>query len=199
MSQNGEIVVEYISAQGERITHIRSTLVSSSIQTLKALGFLDRYLRALPKAYHEEMLAPHGPSWMAEEDAAIHYKACDDMQLADAELERLSETVAKTVGGLLMSTFTRSSRGADGDPWLSLSQTERLFSRLNQGGAVRIYRRTANEALFEVRGGRLYTIPYYELGHHALLRAAVLLFAKTAHVRTLSMAEREHKTLVSWK
>jgi hypothetical protein len=197
--QDGEVIVEYTSTQGEQITHIRNTLVSSSVQTLKALGFLERYLRVLPSAYHDEMLAPRAPGWMAVEEAAVHYKACDDMNLAQAEIDLLSETVAKSVAGLLLSTFTRSSRSLEADPWLSLSQTERLFSRLNQGGAVRVVRRAANEALFEVRGGRLYTIPYYEMGHHAMLRASVLLFAKTATTRTLAATDREHRTLLSWR
>jgi hypothetical protein len=193
-----DVVLEYRSADGERITHIRSTLVSSSSQSLKALGFLERYLGALPKNQHDAMLSPRAPGWMTEEEAAIHYTACNDMNLSEPELELLSQTVAKAIGTTLLSTFTRSSRSLEAEPWLALAQTERLFARLNQGGAVRVIRRGPNEAVFEVRGGSLYAIPYYEIGHHALLRAAVLLFSKTARARTLHTADREHRTLLSW-
>jgi hypothetical protein len=99
----------------------------------------------------------------------------------------------------LLATFTRSSRTVEAEPWLALAQTERLFSRMNRGGAVRVTRRGPNEALFEVRGGRLYAIPYYEMGHHALLRASALLFSKTAYARTLHTSDREHRTLLSWR
>jgi hypothetical protein len=198
VAQNGETVLEYKSPDGERITHVRSALISSSIQTLKALGFLERYLRALPEIHHATMLAPRAPGWTSEEEAAVHYTACNDMNLEGPELGLLADTVAKAIGVTLLATFTRSSRSVEGDPWLALAQTERLFSRLNRGGTVRISRRGGNEALFEVRGSRLYAIPYYEVGHHALLRASALLFCKTAHARTVYTADREHRTLLSW-
>jgi hypothetical protein len=197
-TKNGEIVVDYTSPDGERITHIRSTLISSSIQTVKALGFLERYLRALPAGRHDEMLAPRAPGWISEEDAAVHYTACEDMRLLGSEQDLLLATVVKAIGATLLATFTRSSRTTEAEPWLALDQTARLFSRLNKGGAIRVIRRAANEALIEVRGGQLYTIPYYEIGHHALLRASALLFADAAQVRTLPAADREHRTLLSW-
>jgi hypothetical protein len=198
VAQTGEVVVDYMSPDGERITHIRSTLISASIQTLKALGFFERYLRALPQGRHDAMLAPRAPGWTTEEEAAVHYTACDEMKLSEAEQERTSQTVVTAIGSTLLATFTRSSRTLDADPWLALAQTERLFSRLNQGGAVRVIRRSSKEAVFEVRGGALYAIPYYEIGHHALLRASALLFSNTAQARTLHAANREHRTLLSW-
>jgi len=197
-AKDGDIVLDYRSPDGERITHIRSTLISSSVQTLKTLGFLERYLRALPRSHHDAMLAPRAPGWLTEDEAAIHYTACDDMKLSEPELELMSQTVAKAVGSALLATFTRSTRSVEAEPWLAFAQTERLFSRLNQGGAIRVTRRAANEAVFEVRGGSLYAIPYYELGHHALLRASALLFSSTAHARTIYAAERLHRTLLFW-
>lgn len=197
-AKSEEVVLDYMSPDGERITHIRSTLISSSIQTLKALGLLERYLDALAKKHHDAMLAPRAPSWTSEEEAAIHYAACNDMKLSAPELDLLSQTVASAIGTTLMATFTRSSRALEAEPWLALAQTQLLFSRLNKGGAVRVIRRAPNEALFEVRGGSLYSIPYYETGHHALLRASALLFSSKAHTRTVHSADPEHRTLLSW-
>jgi hypothetical protein len=196
--RSGDIVVDYRSPDGERITHIRSTLIGSSLQSLKTLGFLERYLRALPKNYHDQMLAPRAPSWIAVDEAAIHYNACQEMSLSAPELELLSESVVTTVGNTLLSTFTRASRVVGGTPWLSLSQGERLFARLNRGGAIRVTCRGPSEALVEVSGGWLYNIPYFESGHCALLRVLALLFTKKAHVRTLSVAEFEHRALLYW-
>lgn len=194
-----DVVAEYKSPDGERITHIRSTLLTSSLQTLKALDFLERYLRALPRDHHDQMLAPRAPGWVSVDEAAIHYTACEQMPLSAAELEQLSESVALSIGNTLMSTFNRASRAAEsGSPLLSLAQAEKLFPRMNRGGAIRIVRRGPNEAMVEVRGGKLYAIPYYELGHRALLRVAAQLFAKKVQVRTLSVSPSEHKAAVSW-
>lgn len=197
--RSDDVVAEYRSPDGERITHIRSTLIASSLQTLKAHGFLERYLRVLPKAHHDQMLAPRAPSWVEVEEAALHYNACQNMPLSSAELEQLSESVVTSVGNTLMSTFNRASRAAEGgSPWLSLVQAEKLFPRLNRGGAIRIVRRGTNEALVEVRGGSLYTIPYYEIGHCALLRVAASLFATKVQVRTVYVTPSEHRAAVYW-
>jgi hypothetical protein len=198
--RGGEIVVDYVSPDGEHITHIRSTLIASSIQTLKELGFLERYLRVLPRSRRDEVLAPRAPSWLPVEEAAIHYRACEEMALSPPELDRILDSVVTSITTTLLSTFRRSaSRAVDGSAaWLSLGQAERLFSRMNRGGAIRVTRRAANEALVEVRGGNLYTIPYYEFGHCAMLRVQVQLFATKVQVRTLSVAEREHRALLNW-
>jgi hypothetical protein len=197
--RSGETVAEYKSPDGERISHVRSTLIASSIQTLRALGFMDRYLQALPKAYHDEMLAPRAPSWMPVEEASIHYSACERMPLTSDELEKLSQAVVTSVGNTLLSTFTRTNRDNEaGSPWLSLGQAPLLFSRLNRGGSICVSRRGANEALVEVRGGRLYTIPYYELGHCAMLRVSAQLFAKKVQVRRVFVSELEHRCVVHW-
>jgi hypothetical protein len=194
-----DVVAEYKSPDGERITHIRSTLITSSLQTLKALGFFERYLRALPKAHHDQMLAPRAPGWVDVAEAAIHYNACQNMALSVEELERLSESVVTSVANTLLSTFNRASRAAaGGSPWLSLVQAEKLFPRLNRGGTVRVSRRGANEALVEVRGGSLYAIPYYEIGHCAMLRVSVMLFAAKVQVRTVSVTALEHRAAVYW-
>lgn len=197
--RNGAIVVDYTSPDGERITHVRSTLIASSIQTLKELGLLDRYLRALPRSHHEELLAPRAPGWVPVEEAAIHYLACEAMALSPAELDRVADSVVTGIAKTLLATFHRAAPPAEGaTPWLSLGQAERLFSRMNRGGAIRVTRRAAEEALIEVRGGSLYTIPYYEHGHCAMLRVQVQLFAKKAQVRTLSVSQSEHRALIYW-
>jgi hypothetical protein len=198
--RGGEIIVDYVSPDGEHITHIRSTLITSSIQTLRELGFLERYLRVLPRSHRDALLAPRAPGWLPVEEAAIHYNACNEMALSQPDLDRISESVVTTMTTMLLSTFRRNaSRSTDGaTPWLSLGQAGRLFSRMNVGGAIRVTRRAADEALVEVRGGSLYSIPYYEFGHCAMLRVQVQLFAKKVQVRTLSIAEREHRALINW-
>lgn len=198
--RGGEIVVDYVSPDSEHITHIRSTLITSSIHNLKELGFLERYLRVVPRSFRDEVLAPRAPGWLPVEQAATHYRACEEMALSPPELDRIADSVVTNITATLLSTFRRAaSRAAEGTTaWHSLAQAERLFSRMNRGGAVRITRRAAAEALVEVRGSNLYTIPYYAFGHCAMLRVQVQLFAKKVQVRTLSVGQREHRALINW-
>lgn len=192
------VFLEYKSPDGDRITHIRSTLISSSLQGIKALGFLEHYLEVLPPEHHESMLAPRAPCWIPEDEALVHYQACEAMRLQPAQRERLCQKVVRAVGAILLATFTRTINKEEGDPWSALEQSARMFSRVNKGGSIRVLREGPTEAVVEVFGGQLYSIPYYELGHRVLLRGSIGFFRDSAQARTLHIGKREHRLLLSW-
>lgn len=192
------VVTDYQSSEGAHVTHLRSTLIGSSVRTLRERGLLERYLRCLPRAYHEELLAPLAPSWIPIEIAEAHYKSCQDMALSEDELCALWQAVLSNVTHTMIAQFLRSGRALGGTPWHSLGQAERLFSRVHRGGAVRVTRRGPKEALIESRGCSLYRIPYFASGYTTLLRSAALFFAKTAYARQLSAPEREHRVVLAW-
>lgn len=52
--------------------------------------------------------------------------------------------------------------------------------------------------MIEVSGSTLFHVPYYAIGHCALLRSAALLFGNTAYVRSLAAADFEHKAVLAW-
>src|SRR5688500_5052365 len=131
---DSDTLVDYRSAEGALVSHVRSTLLASSIQTLQANGFMERYLTQLPKAYHAELQAPQAPSWLGIDIAEIHYTACEQMQLSKSELTLISEAVVKNIANTMLATFLRSSRALGGTPWHSLAQAERLYTRLMRGG-----------------------------------------------------------------
>jgi hypothetical protein len=194
----GEVVVDYKSLESARITHIRSTLLASSIQTLRERGLLDRYLHCLPKDQHGLLLAPQAPCWIPIEIAEIHYTSCERMELASDELNALWEAVLRSVTQTVIAQFVRSGRAIGGTPWHSLAQAERLFSRLKRGGAIRVTRRGPKEALIESSSCTLYRIPYFASAYTALLRAAALMFAKTAYARQLTAPDLEHRVVLAW-
>jgi hypothetical protein len=192
------VVVDYKSSEGAKVTHLRSTLIASSVNTLRERGLLERYLRCLPRTYHEELLAPQAPSWIPIEIAELHYKSCQEMALSEEELGALWQTVLSSVVNTMMAQFLRSSRAVGGTPWHSLAQAERLFTRLHRGGSLRVTRRGPKEALIESRGCTLYRIPYFASGYTTLLRSAALFFAKTAYARQLSAPPLEHRVVLAW-
>jgi hypothetical protein len=193
-----EVVVDYKSSESARITHIRSTLIASSIQTLRERELLERYLRCLPKHHHAQLLAPQAPSWLPIEVAEVHYTSCERMELASDELNALWDAVLRNVTQTMLAQFVRSGRAIGGTPWHSLAQSERLFSRLKRGGAIRVTRRGPKEALIASSGCTLYRIPYFARAYTALLRAAALMFAKTAYARQLSAPDLEHRVVLAW-
>jgi hypothetical protein len=195
---DSEVVVDYKSPESALITHIRSTLIASSIQTLRERCLLERYLGCRPKHQHELLLAPQAPSWIPVEVAEIHYQSCERMELASDELNALWEAVIRNVTHTMLAQFVRSGRAIGGTPWHSLAQSERLFSRLKRGGTIRVTRRGPKEALIESSGCTLYRIRYFASAYTALLRAAALMFAKTAYARQLTAPDLEHRVVLAW-
>lgn len=195
---DNDTLVDYRSPESAQVTHVRSTLLASSVQTLQANGFLERYLEELPKAHHAELLAPQAPSWLGIELAELHYTACERMRLSPRELTLMSDSVVKSIANTMLATFLRSSRAIGGTPWHSLAQAERLYTRLMRGGSIRVTRRGPKEALIESRGCRLYKLPYYAAGYSMVFRAAALLFGNTAYARLLPASELEHKVVLAW-
>src|SRR5688572_27123859 len=88
-----KLLLEFHSPAGSAVTQVRSTLLQSSLQTLREHGLFERYVALLPKEYHEPILLTLAPSWLPVEVAMAHYRCCDQLSLDDTALQRFGETV----------------------------------------------------------------------------------------------------------
>ena len=145
-------------------THVRSTLIQSSLKQLKASGHFDEYERRLPQAQRAEILDSVAPTWLSIEVAMAHYQACDELQLSTAELTRLGEAVGKLINNVLISVLARAAKAAGITPWQFYGQLGRVWSRAFQGGAVGLKRVGETESLIEIRGLPLCRFEYFRFG-----------------------------------
>ena len=69
-----------------RVTRVRSTLLQSSLNSLRTHAYYDRYLAVVDPSYREVILGSLAPEWLPMEVAEAHYRACDALQLTTEEM-----------------------------------------------------------------------------------------------------------------
>src|SRR5262245_9003652 len=58
-----QVILDYTSPDGKTVTHVRSTLLQSSVQVLKDNGLFDAYLTKLAPRFKDEILLTLAPTW----------------------------------------------------------------------------------------------------------------------------------------
>jgi hypothetical protein len=180
-----ELLSQHDSASGPLVTQVRGALVVSSLQTLRELGFLDRYLRCLPKVHHDEVLLALASSWLPVSLAMAHYTACETLALGERDLDAIGQHVSKRIMGTFLGTLLRSSRnlGAGTTPVIPLRQYHRLWDRLLMGGGCTVRTSGPKDAYIESRGVPMFRYRYFRVAYMGLIRGAGLMFAKAVYTR----------------
>lgn len=182
-SARGTVVVDYRAPEGPIATHVRSTLLSSSVQTLRELGHFERYSALMPPTERELILLTLAPTWLPMSVAETHYGACEALKLADSEVERMGQAVSQRFMGTFLQTFVRSSRSVGGSPWVPIKQYGRLWARIWQGGSVRVLEQGPKDAVIESHGLSVARGRYFSHAYMGVIRAAATMFASTVYVR----------------
>ena len=195
----GETLLDHTSKFGPKVSYVRSTLLSSSIETLKTLGYYERYLELLPEEHHDTILLTLAPTWHPIGLAMAHYHACDELGLAEDELRHIGESVSGRIMGTFLGTVMRSSRNAGASPWIALKKYDKLWDRLMQGGGVRVYEEGPKDAIVETHGLPLLEHRYFMVAYAGVIKGATGMFAKTVHVNPRRPPDRHAaRTSVSW-
>jgi len=82
-----------------RATEVRTTLLVSSLQSLRRRGHLDQYLRHLPAQRHATIQAVIAGQWAAIEVGRAHYVACEALE----QTHRLYDRIFRGGGGTRVS------------------------------------------------------------------------------------------------
>jgi hypothetical protein len=179
------------------LRQIRSTLLSSSLQSLRDHGVSDRYFAALPREHHEAILSLVAGVWVPVDLAIAHYVTCDGLQLDTATTEAVSSSVAKRIHGSLLATVIRMATGTGVTMVTGLQQVQRLYSRVFMGGGIGAYLLGPKEARLDFAGFQLAQIPYFRNGLRTTAKASLELFTRTLFVRELP--ERTTARTVSYR
>ncbi len=134
------------------VTQVRSTIIQTSIRTLRARGHLERYRDRVPPQFRDDLLLALAPGWLPLRLAVVHYQACDELGLSTAEIGAIGESGADALQGIFLSTLVRSVRAMGVTPWTLLTRFDRLYGRLFQGGSVEVIRQGPAGAQLEWAG-----------------------------------------------
>jgi hypothetical protein len=152
---------------------VRSTLILSSMQSLRARGLLDRYLQCVAGEHRESLLGAVAGTWLGVDVAAAHYEACDALGLGVGKQLEIAMEVGRQVHGTFLGTMMRLARSVGMTPWSALEQSARLHQRLFLGGGISVTARSPKDADAVMVGNPLCSIEYFRVGVRGVYQAAL--------------------------
>lgn len=178
------------------VTQIRSTLITSSIQTLRSKGLLEDYLRILPKDLHSTVLDAVAGSWMPAEIGMAHYGAADALGLTALEQFEIGREVSKRTQNTVLGVLARTARHVGAvTPWKGLEHFQKMWDRLLVGGSGAVYRIGPKEAHVEAHGNPMVRWPYYRNGWRGMFTCAGELFCEKIYVTEITPPSRVGREL----
>ena len=192
-------VHEYVSPEGESVVGVRSILLTSSLQMMKQRGHFERYLEVVSPAYRDQIVYAVAPSWVPIRVAEAHYQAWEALELSEGEIEQLASGVSHRIRDTFLGVVIRSSRGVGATPWVLLNYASRLWSRVFQGGSVRLTQRGPKEVLLEASGLTMFDGRAFPIAYRTVVASGLGLFARTLYARAQPTKKRQSITLlISW-
>jgi hypothetical protein len=202
MSQD-EVVVDFMNPQGATASHMRGTLIVTSIKLLKELGQYERYLELASPEQRDTIPYALAASWLPMKQVEQHIETCSQLGLHDRQLGDMGAQVGTELFDSVIGTALRMARGAGLDQglWVALKQVDRVLPRLYDGGGCTVLKRGPKDALLEIHGVSLSQQRLFRAMHHgfiqgvasALSRKAMVLQARPRLSHPNSLA-----TAISW-
>jgi hypothetical protein len=179
---DGELILDYPKPL-ETTRSIRSTLITSSLTSLRARGLFERYDALQTSAHRETILKCVAGEWLDLEVGRAHYEACDALGLSVEEQIAIGKDVSRRIHDTFLKLIVNMARSIGVTPWLLLPKGNVMQSRLYVGGGIRVSKLGPNSARVELARITLLGIPYVRHGLLGIYTAAVELLAKDVTAR----------------
>jgi len=179
---DGELILDYPKPV-EPVTAVRSTLITSSLTSLRARGLFERYDALQTSPHRQKILNLVAGEWLPMDVAFAHYQACDALGLSVEEQIAIGKDVSRRVHDTFLSLVVKAARGVGVTPWLLLPQGNKMQGRLCIGGGIRITKLGPKSVRIELARLPHLVIPYVRNGLLGLYTAAVELLASNVTAR----------------
>lgn len=198
-----EVVVPF-PAPPEKLgvaNRIRSTLLVSSLQSMRKRGSYDDYMRMLPSEHHDTIGTLIAGQWVAMELGIAHYEACQALHISKPEVVAIGREVGDKLHGTFLAAMVRMAGTAGATPWVALKFVPKLYDRVFQGGGgVTAIKTGPKDARVTFVGYPVARVPYYRLAMTGVFEVGLELFCRKAYVSDVA-AEATPTTAVltmSW-
>ncbi len=165
------------------LTAVRSTIIGSSLLSLRHFGHEERYLAALAPEHRETVLYTPAGVWLPTPVALAHYTACDALGLPVHEILEIGGRVALSTQKSVLTGILRLAKEAGVTPWALYTGCDKYWARSFMGSAIGITKLGPKEARFEVAGCALCSSAYWRIGLRGLLSATSEPFATKVYLR----------------
>jgi hypothetical protein len=180
----GEVLIEFPEPL-EPTTAVRSTLITSSLASLRENRLFERYDLLQRSRHRDTILNCVAGEWLDLEVAAAHYQACDALGLTRDEQIAIGKAVSKRIHETFLRVIVQAARGVGVTPWMLLRRGDSLQARLNRGGGIRLIRMAERVARVEIAKSPLLEITYFRNALLGMYAAGVELLATDVQVRLL--------------
>jgi hypothetical protein len=189
MAARGEEVFVDFPVPVERLgtaTLARTTLLVSSLQSVRKRNLSERYFELLPREHHAAMLSMIAGQWCAMRIAEAHYEACNGLGFSESAAHQLGAEVGDRIQGTFLAAMVRMVGTVGATPWTALSHAQRLFERVFQGGGgVSVVKRGVKDARVLFAGVPLCRFPYYRWALSGVFEAAADLFCRKSYAKEI--------------
>jgi hypothetical protein len=192
------VTLRHPRGQAPLVTRVRSTLLISSVQSLRSRGLFDRYLEHLPRELQEPILGAVAGTWVDVEVAAAHYRACDALSLSVLDQVAMGGTVGDSVNGTFLRTVFHIARTTGITPWVALKQYTKLWERIFDSGDLEVDKLGPKEALVQMYGLPLFSIPYFRVALRGMHQTGFSLFCTKCYMTDLSSTPTSHAYRAAW-
>lgn len=181
-------------------THVRSTLIVSSLQTLRSRGLLERYLTHVDAKKRDELLALIAGTWVPIELGLDHYRAADKLGLDSKLIDGIGAEVGERINASFLSFVVRMSKEAGVTPWTALGRAHRLRELTWKGSDLSILKLGPKDARFDWGGLPYAVVPYFVTSFGGFLRGLIGLFCTKVYARPVpdKMAPTFISYRISW-
>jgi len=181
----GEIVLPF-SGPPEKLgvaTRIRTTLLVSSLQSLRRRGSFDPYMHLLSQEHHMTVNSMIAGQWVPMAVGLAHYEACQALGISQPEVVAIGREVGDKIHGTFLATMVRMAGQVGATPWTAMSFVGRLYDRLFQGGGgVTVIKLGPKDARVVFVGMPVARVPYYRMAMNGVFEVGTELFCKKAYV-----------------
>ena len=182
----------------ETVRAVRSTLLSGSIQALRARHLYDEYFRVLPSQHHDAIRSMVAGVWIPIELARAHYDALDRLLPDENQQVEMGRDVADRIHKTILATVAKAATGAGVTPWIGLGALPKLWERTFVGGAVGVTKLGPKDARIDMVRLTLLDTSYFRHAFKGVLSAGIELFCRRVFITGLPRRGDVFSFKASW-
>ena len=186
----GKVIIDYVEPVLP-VTAVRSTLITSSLMSLRERGLFERYDALQTSPHRNTIMNLVAGEWLPVEVVQAHYEACDALGLSVDEQIAIGKDVSRRIHETFLSLIVKAARGVGMTPWVLLPKGRAMQSRLCKGGGIRILELGPKSARIELARLPHLAIPYVRHGLLGLYTAAIELLASNVNARIVKTESTE--------